>query len=179
MAEVICLRGRIRKATPCWLLEVETEATTIAVIGDLSDVKNGEMVTACGHLASASFCGVDRALALTFITPDKPEKVGPVARTVEISVTASSSDFSPLLKIEGESRTVALFDGQWKGRFKVTVNGKMNIIFVSNANEGQQFTMNVAAADESNGKTYTGTFKGSEKKGVVNVEADMDVGAGE
>lgn len=183
MPDLIMVRGTLRKDTPCWKLETE-EGEPLFVVGDLSKVRDGEIVVATGQLTEQAFCGPGRTLVLHWVG-SKPGGADAlpttVVRDVTVKVTFSSMDLSPRFRLEGKPLKLTADGSQWVGYFPgVSVTGQLDVYFESGAWDFQKFTLNVEAMDPATNKTYKSDFPTMrEKKGYVLFQKTLDVGAAE
>lgn len=180
MAETICVRGKVRKGDPCWRLEVQG-ADQLFLIGDLTKVRDGDVVTACGTIAQAGFCG-GPTMAVSFIGTSivgGDALPNTVTRDVEITATLSTRDLSPTFRIEERDVSLQAATNQWRTRAEnVHVVGKLDIFFNSKGWVDQQFTVSVKVTDPADEQqSWSKDFKGTVKKGHVVISGKMDVGA--
>lgn len=180
MPETICVRGRVKRGNTCWRLEMEG-SETLFLVGDLSKVRDGDVVTACGSIAEASFCG-GRALAVSFIGKSiQGEDALPTSATrdIEVSATASERDSSPIFRLEQRTVSLRPSAGEWRVNAKgVHVEGKLDVFFNSKGFRNQKFTVTVTATDPTNGaKIWTEKFTKFVEKDHVVFDEKMDVGA--
>lgn len=178
MPETVCLRGLLRQSVPCWTLE--TDQGPYFLVGDLSGVRDGDSVYACGHSAQAAFCGPGAALLVTWIStkygggPPAPESV---VRNVDVDVTQSTRDWSPTFKLEQQPLSLSAFGGQWHGSFAgVQIHGALDFFFMSEGWIDQDFTLSIRATDPSDStKVWKTDITKRVEKGHVVINDTLDV----
>ena len=179
MPDVVILRGTLRRGDPCWSIETD-DGARVYIVGDLTGVRDADVVYAYGTPAKAPLCGGE-ALALMWISTkyggsDALPTV--VTRDVIVSVTRSSADNSPRFRMEGKPRSLNADGSKWRGAFDaVNVTGELDLSFESDAWPNQQFTLSVEARDPTNRKVWKKDLQGSERKGMVLITGSLDVGA--
>lgn len=183
MSDLTAVRGTLRKGDPCWTLVLDG-GDKLFLVGDLSNVHDGEVVMATGQLTEQSFCGAAPTLIVTWIGT----KVGggalvpkAVVRDVMVKVTRSSSDVSPWFRLEGKPMGLSAHGENWVGNFPgVAVSGKLDVYYESNAWKDQKFTLAVEATDPASGKVTKSSWPPVvEEKGYVVIRNALDVGAAE
>ena len=182
MAETVCVQGILRRGNPCWALERQ-DAERIFLIGDLTQVRDGQRVIVCGTPAEVSFCD-GNTLAVSFIAANSaggdalPKSV---TRHIQITATLSERDLSPSFRLEQRDVNLHAVNGTWRTTEKdVHVEGSLDVFFSSKGWKNQKFVVSVVATDPADPtKTWSKEYPRVVEKGHVVIDEKMDVGAAE
>lgn len=149
------------------------------LIGPIAGFKNGEKVYVVGSKVVGTICGYPETLLVSWIGKELASvPVQPIKRNVEVAATYSSRDHSPELKLEGNTLSLTYDNarGKWFGRYiDFEITPPLSVVFVSKGWSGQLFEVTVDVTEPDTGKVKSETFKKPTKKGVVVIDAEMNV----
>lgn len=182
MSELVPIHGVLRKGNPCWIVKEKTTDTEYALVGDLSKVRDGDLVYVVGQPAAGGFCGTDRSILVSWIgTNIEGEAALPsvVKRNVKVTVSLSSRDLAPSFRLEGAELRLSGDNGRWIGNFEnVSIEGKLDVYFESSVWAFQKLKLAVAVTDpEDSSKSWKKEWEEKEDKGYVVFKKTLDVGA--
>jgi hypothetical protein len=175
---LLCLRGQLTdEGVECQGFRDEKK-DLYTLVGDLGGFKNGDTVIVCGTPVSVSFCNQGTTLAVSSIQRPHGFKDDELRiRDVEVAVTRSSADHSPILKLEGKAVELRASGATWKGTYAaVSIVGPLQIVFLSEGWPEQVFELEVVVKHPTSpGKDKKETFRKVVSKGEVTFDESMEV----
>jgi hypothetical protein len=176
---IICLRGVLTdEGAACQAFRSQDDGGLYTLIGGLGGFGPGDSVVVCGVPVAKSFCNQGQTLAVTSISRPHGHKDTEVReRDVELTVTRSTADNSPLCKLEGKPVSLNAKGGQWVGSFPdMAIEGPLQIFFQSGGWINQAFSLTVVVKHPTQpSKDKKAEYRRVTSKGEVTFDETLEL----
>jgi len=89
MSDPTLIRGVLQKADPCWRITEEDTDEQFFLVGDITGVRDGDLVYVVGQSISTDFCGEGETLLVSWIgtkIEGRPALKSVVKRDVDVTI---------------------------------------------------------------------------------------------